>query len=122
MSKQTNMRMTGLAIAGVVLASVLGAAGPSLAQNDDPSAGITVKVHYADLDLRGQAGAKVMFQRIENAAVEACGGQPDVRVLARRMAFDHCRRETIGRAVDALNAPLVTALSGRSSSSVLAGR
>ena len=58
MSKQTNMRMTGLAIAGVVLASVLGAAGPSLAQNDDPSAGITVKVHYADLDLRGQAGSQ----------------------------------------------------------------
>jgi len=70
-----------------------------------------VVVHYADLSLVSPAGARAMLIRIRKAAADACRDSPgmeghDSDTLER---FDDCYRQSIRRAVEGLNAPLVTA-------------
>ncbi len=121
MSIQSNHRLLGLALVASLSASAL-AAGPVAAQAQDTGAGLAVSVRYSDLDINREAGARVMLKRIQWAASEACGGEPDLRVLERRMIYDRCRSQTIERAVTALNAPLVTAAAHGSATPAYAGR
>lgn len=97
-------------------------AGSASAQTADQDSAPSVTIQFADLDLGHQAGARVMFQRIQTAAVVACGGQSDLQMLERRQLFDSCRKQTITRALDQLHAPLVTAMGGQPAPVLLSSR
>jgi UrcA family protein len=71
---------------------------------------ITLDVPYGDLDLSRPAGAKTMVYRIRHAAADACGGEPFIREMRERRAFKICLRQSMAEAIDALKAPLVTAM------------
>lgn len=86
---------------------------PAFGQAADPEAGVSVRVPYADLNLATAAGAGAMVKRIDAAAREACGGEPDVKELKRTRIYEQCRGQTVARAVANLNAPLVTALANQ---------
>ena len=92
-------------------AASLAMAAPSAAATvQDPESPIELRVKFSDLDLAHEAGARTMMFRIGAAAKRACGGDPDPRRLERQMIYDHCKRDTVARAVVSLNSPLVTAL------------
>ncbi len=67
-------------------------------------------VSHADIDLRSEAGAAIMLQRLERASRRVCDGGPRRRPLAEIRQIRACRTETLENAVNALDAPLVTAL------------
>jgi UrcA family protein len=93
-------------VASLSLLAAASVATAAAAQEPAPS----VRVPYGDLDLTAAPGARVMFERIKNAADRACGGVPDIRDLERRTSFGHCTRGAVARAVTQLHTPLVTAI------------
>ena len=106
MTRSTTAQALG---ALVLAASALG--GHATAQSIDQAASVTVS--YADLDIDRSAGATVLLHRLEAAAVKACGGMPDVRLLAQVAAFERCRRESVSRAVAQINSPMLNAAATR---------
>ena len=113
-----NRRLTGslLAIASIALAA------PAFAQSDSTGDILNARIAYSPASLSTNEGAAAMWARIQHASVTVCGGQPDIRLLAQRVAFNKCRQETIARAVGALNAPLVTAMANHETPSVTLAR
>jgi len=87
------------------LLAALGLAAPAAAQS-------AVRVGYSDLNLQSPNGAKVMLARLDAAAPRACGPAPKARDRARATVYGACVNETVGGAVAALGAPLVTAAYG----------
>jgi UrcA family protein len=67
-------------------------------------------VAYGDLDLSTRSGAELFLQRLERAAVNVCGGRPDLRDLEARRAFKECVDRSMDAAVAQIRAPRVTAL------------
>jgi UrcA family protein len=67
-------------------------------------------VHYGDLNLTFPQDAKMMLERIEQAAKKACGGHPTFSSYTGRLddTFEECRDEAIQRTVKQLGAPVVT--------------
>jgi UrcA family protein len=67
-------------------------------------------VYYGDLDLNSEQDAKLMLQRIEQAARKACGGHPTFSSFTGRLdnTFGECCSEAIARTVKQLSAPTVT--------------
>jgi UrcA family protein len=67
-------------------------------------------VYYGDLNLNIEQDAKIVLQRIEQAAKKACGGHPTFSSYTGRLddTFDECRRDAIARTVKQLGAPMVT--------------
>jgi UrcA family protein len=64
-------------------------------------------VHFADLDLSGNAGVAVLYARIRHAALEVCEPVYDNRwhsIIAR----NRCMTQAIARAVADVNAPMLT--------------
>lgn len=72
-----------------------------------------VAVHYGDLNLSTEAGARAMLVRIDQAARNACGGSPffyGTYTIAPNLArkdFATCQTNAVSSAVQTLNAPLV---------------
>ena len=66
-----------------------------------------VSVRSNDLDLQRPADAQILFERIEGASTQACGGTPDFRDTGRIASFDQCRKAVIKRTVRQLHQPLV---------------
>jgi UrcA family protein len=71
-----------------------------------------VKVSYTDLNLQSRSGAQVMLARINVAARRACGPAPVIRALGPSKEYNDCVNHAVGKAVAALNAPLVTVAFG----------
>ena len=95
-------------VVGAFFLAASAVALPAAAQSvDEP---VSVAVSFADLDIGHTAGANILLHRLQAAAVKACGGLPDIRVLGEMAAFDKCRREAVGRAVATINSPLLTAM------------
>jgi|GEM_PF-732953 len=88
-------------------ALVLGGAAQAADANLD---NVSVKVRVADLDLRGEAGAKAALGRITMAARGVCGDQPEPRLLGEDAAWRSCVRVAVSQAVAALGSPMVAAL------------
>jgi UrcA family protein len=67
-------------------------------------------VYYGDLDLNAAQDAKIMLERIEQAAKKACGGHTTFSPVTGRPdnTFAECRNEAVERTVKQLDAPLVT--------------
>jgi UrcA family protein len=95
------------ALAAAILASSAGLALAASAADQDP-AGVTVK--YADLDLTTQDGAKVMLQRIVQAAGQVCRPDADLAYLPGMGAWlNYCVSSRVEDTLSRLNAPAVTA-------------
>jgi UrcA family protein len=67
-------------------------------------------VYYGDLDVNAEPDAKILLQRITQAANKACGGHPTFSSYTGRLddTFNECRIEAIARTVKQLGAPMVT--------------
>jgi len=67
-------------------------------------------VYYGDLNIETEHDAKIMLQRIEQAAKKACGGHPTFSTYTGGLdhTFEECRGEAIQRTVKQLRAPTVT--------------
>jgi UrcA family protein len=67
-------------------------------------------VYYGDLNLTLPHDAKILLQRIEQAAKKACGGHRTFSSYTVRLdaTFDECCGEAIARTVKQLGAPIVT--------------
>ncbi|MEA3142073.1 MAG: hypothetical protein QOK23_4242 [Gammaproteobacteria bacterium] len=67
-------------------------------------------VYYGDLNLTLPQDAKIMLDRIEQAAKKACGDHATFGPFTGSFnrTFEECRRETVQRTVQQLGAPVVT--------------
>jgi UrcA family protein len=100
-------------------AALLAAAltAPAVAQNP-ASPPTTLSVSYADLDLRSEAGVKILDQRIRNAVSAACG-IPSPADAYGKERVEKCRDEARGRA-HARRSILVAAARERAKTSLAA--
>lgn len=113
------------ALAASIALAGFAAAHPALAGSVTFSAEGTVlntSIAYTPADLATRSGAEAMWSSIQRASSVVCGGAPDARVLAERMAFDKCRAESQNRAVNVLSAPLVSAMAAHAGAVILARR
>jgi UrcA family protein len=68
-----------------------------------------VHVAYRDLDLRKEADARVLLERLKRAAYDACGGNPRLYLSYRMVpertveVFKECREEAVAGAVAAVH-------------------
>jgi UrcA family protein len=94
------------AVAAAVLAAGVDAviAAPGFAQTT------SVVVRYNDLRLDAPGATEVLERRIAVAARDVCGGEPDIRDLDRRPAYDDCRADATQRALAQLQATRALAL------------
>lgn len=75
--------------------------------------GWNISVPYGDLDLTQQSHARIMAERIDDAARRACGGNPrfdpNYRTGPARATqrFETCRTRAVESALADLNRPLV---------------
>ena len=104
--------------ASLLAIASLAVAAPAFAQIDSTGETQSARILYAPASLSTKQGATVMWSRIQHTAVTLCGGYAVVRLLDQRAGFDKCRRETIARAVGALNAPMVTAMANHETAPV----
>jgi UrcA family protein len=85
-------------------------AAPAAMASDSPS---VVRVAYGDLNLSSQRDSAVLLHRLHEASLEACGASefsvPDYRRSIERSA---CYRQSMDRAVSAVDAPAVSQLYG----------
>jgi UrcA family protein len=87
-------------------------AAPVAMASDSPS---VVPVAYGDLNLSSPHDSAVLLHRLREAALEACGAS-DFSVADYRRSVERsaCYRESMDRAVSAVDAPAVSQLySGR---------
>ena len=105
MTNTFSARFIGMSIAAM---AALAIGAPAGAQTSE--APITVSVPYGDLNINHAAGAKVLLERIRTASVQACGGAPDIRLLAQSAAFDQCRKAAVNQAVAQMGSVILTAL------------
>ena len=101
----------------IVAAGLAITAGAALAHAGTPNRALTasVRVDYRDLNLRDGVDARTMLGRLESAAQEACGDDPQARVYidalhARRVAelYRKCREDAVARAVADVNSTALT--------------
>lgn len=101
------MHVQSISAAIVMGVSLVGAGATAVLAGNAP--GITI--NHKDLDLTQEADAKIMLQRIKDAARRIC----DVTAtadLTTKTARQACVQETANDAVASLHSPLVTALNG----------
>ena len=112
MSIQSNLSaLAAFAVVGLIATAQPAAARTSESSDDTAS----VTVHYADLNLNSEAGAKVMLRRIRNAAEEICGSELSmVEQWSLGRAYPACATPIVDRAVTQLNSPFVTAINSGS--------
>lgn len=104
-------RILKIAAAAAVLA-LGGVAGTASAQED------IMVVRVGDLNTKSHDGAEIALRRIKNAANQFCG--PQSRDLSINQEQRRCKTRMTQKAVASLNAPMVTALYGPSTSFTLA--
>ena len=68
-----------------------------------------VRVTYADLDLSTPAGAQELYGRITRAAHIVCSDLEDEQI-EHRESWQKCYDQAIGKAIDTINRPALTAL------------
>jgi UrcA family protein len=102
-------------LAAAILAT--GSASAALAADRETA---STAVHYGDLNLGSQAGAKTMLQRINAAANKVCEPQADIGDLTGFGEWRKCVSTSIRNAVQSLDAPMVTAAYGGKTSVFMA--
>ena len=100
-----NQVLTALACAAFLLSAAPVSAQPRV------STVRQVVVHFGDLDVTREAGARVLLSRLGAAARKACGGSfLDIRDLTAAADYHSCFEESMQRAVVAVDRPLVSEL------------
>lgn len=92
---------------GVGKACVLGAVGLLVALSGQAAERVmlgtqvsSVNVFYGDLDLTSDAGARTLYARLEFAASQVCGGEPNLlHELQKHHSFDSCFDKALDGAV-----------------------
>jgi UrcA family protein len=108
--------LTGVQSVVFALALALPTASGAATYTDSKGADerVVVSVNAHDLDLSGRTGASIMLERLDNAAMEACGAlDGSLREYRRLVQRSACHATRMDRAVAELNAPLVTELYAR---------
>ncbi|MDB5448731.1 MAG: hypothetical protein JWQ97_4048 [Phenylobacterium sp.] len=100
------MRRTILCVA-LTASAFLGATHAALAEDGQ------MRVNLAGVDLASSDGAKAALGRIRYQAATFCEAGTGVVSLARSALVTECQSAMEGKAVDQLNAPVVSALYGR---------
>jgi UrcA family protein len=104
---KTNTIASRVGFAGLLLAALLGGAiAAQTAGADEPS---QVRVHYGDLNLHSEQGARVLYNRIKAAARVACHEPPSENV-ALWLQFQACQSQAMNRAVRRVDQQELTAL------------
>lgn len=69
-----------------------------------------IAVYYGDLNFDTEHDAKIMLERIEQAAKMACADHATfgAYIGSFERTFEECRSETVQRTVKKLGAPIVT--------------
>ena len=72
---------------------------------------VTVPVRYGDLNLQRPGDVSALYHRLKAAALQACGAS-EFSVAPYRDAVEHsaCYRQSLARAVEAVDLPAVAAL------------
>jgi UrcA family protein len=69
-----------------------------------------VVVHFGDLDVTREEGARILLSRLEGAARLACGAASNSRDLTMVPLYRSCLQDTMERAVADVRLPLVSEL------------
>ncbi|HEX4737635.1 MAG TPA: UrcA family protein [Allosphingosinicella sp.] len=102
-----------LAVTGATFAAATPASGAELVVNGTVP---TARVHYADLDLRSQAGVARLEHRVAAAADRLCIGD-GVESLADRLTGMQCRDAAIATAVPQVRSAIERASTAQASAS-----
>jgi len=96
---------TSFPIATIMAALSFGAHADTLSASNISSGRIAV--YYGDLNIDTEHDAKIMLERIEQAAKRACGGHATfgTYIGSLERTFEECRSETVQRTVKQLRAP-----------------
>jgi UrcA family protein len=73
------------------------------------------KVSYADLNLRTDAGARTLLDRVQGAAKKVCAPEPSPNDLTQQTDFKTCLHDAVAGAVAELGNPTVSALYAQAS-------
>ncbi|MFT4632574.1 MAG: UrcA family protein [Candidatus Pseudothioglobus sp.] len=69
-----------------------------------------ITINYADLNVTGEAGAKVLYRRIQKAASKLCGITAGIAPIGVRVEQKSCVNGTVTAAVERLDSVLVEQL------------
>jgi UrcA family protein len=97
-------RIAALA-AGIVAAVAVGVSAAATSTADVPS----IVVHYADLNIATEQGARALYRRISIASWRVCPNA-DLRDLQAFGQSRTCREQAIARAVRDVGTPLLAAV------------
>jgi UrcA family protein len=100
----TSFSLAAAALAGALALATPAAARPLDVWVDNQDARQTVA--YTDAERRSERGARAIALRIRVAADRACGGEDPV--MRTGDGFQACKKAAIDRALEELDAPLVT--------------
>ena len=68
-----------------------------------------IKVSAHGLNLAKPSDARIYYQRLSQAAADACGGWPTYALGNEEDRFQACHKVTLDDAINQIHAPLVTA-------------
>ncbi|MEP7243319.1 MAG: UrcA family protein [Gammaproteobacteria bacterium] len=93
----------------LLLLSFLAATASSVAAADTVVNVKSEVVRFDDIRLISPVGAAVLYGRLHNAAVRACGGPiSGPTQLAREQRFNACTTDAVRKAVDSVNHPVLS--------------
>jgi UrcA family protein len=103
------MRVSIPIIAMVFALSAL-RAGAHDGRSTDGTIRTDMVIYFGDLNLSSESDARILLERIERGAKKACGGQHAFSSYTGAVdkSFDECRAAAVGKAIERLNAQLVT--------------
>ena len=107
--------------------SILGIAALALvgsfqAQAGDINHERQVVVRYDDINVKQASGARILLARIDEAADNVCGPQPDIRQLGAWKSFRDCRKTAMDTAMASLPFDLMAAIDRPNRPEALASR
>jgi UrcA family protein len=112
------MRTSTLTLAlGVCVLAVATAPAASVFAAQPEQVSATVK--YSDLNISNREGANAVYNRVKSAAREVCGDEPGIHDLGGLHSWRTCVNNAVDNAVGRLNTPMVTALNGGRSSTLV---
>jgi UrcA family protein len=105
--KESNIVKSMLTVVAIVAMSAPAIASTSA---DDGLKGQSVKVSYADLNLQKEAGAKVLYRRLQQASKKACGVEsyPHSASLKAKAESMRCYQSSLTTSVAKVNNALLT--------------
>jgi UrcA family protein len=118
MNRESSSRMPGRArarfasVAGFMCVIAMTASGAAWAAEAAPDGVPSLTVHYDDLDLTTEQGARTLYARI-TAAAEAVCPTGDMGNLSLYMKIRACRKQAIAKAVQRVGSPMLAAVSSR---------